>query len=135
MNEPSHFQRLLEAAALEREPQRLLFVFAAAELPEDASPAQRERFAAGQGGHLLPQLCVDKAPAELDSFEALRVESAHAGLPWQLVFAAALAGRAGQPPAQPQIEQALQTMVERVRTGRFEGLLALDRDGQALRFG
>jgi len=38
---PSHFELLLQAAPSQPEPQRLLFVFAAAELPADASPAPR----------------------------------------------------------------------------------------------
>lgn len=46
----SSFDDLLHAARAQPEPQRLLFVFAAAELPDDATPAQRARFAAGQGG-------------------------------------------------------------------------------------
>ena len=52
MNQSSHFRQLLQAAAAQPDPQRLLFVFAAAELPDDPTPAQRERFAAGEGGAL-----------------------------------------------------------------------------------
>lgn len=128
------FQQLLQAAAAQSEPQRLLFVFATAELPEDASPAQRAQFAAGQGGTLTPLICVDKAPEQLSSFEALRAESASAGPPWQVAFIAALAGQQGQPPSEARIDQALQTMVESLRGGRIEGLLALDREGRALSF-
>ena len=40
----STFQDLLDAAHRQPEPQRLLFVFARAELPERATAAQRERF-------------------------------------------------------------------------------------------
>lgn len=134
MTTTSPFQQLLRAAALEAEPQRLLFVFACAELPDDASPAQRERFAAGHGGALVPTLCVDKMPSELHSFEALRAESAQAGPAWQVAFIAALAGRAGKPPDDQQTEKALKALVERVRTGQFQGLLALDPDGQLLHF-
>ena len=50
------------------------------------------------------------------------------------VVAAGLSGRNGQPPSQPKIEQALNALVERVRTGRIEGLLALDTAGQVLEF-
>ena len=38
----------------------LLFVFAGAELPDDATPEQRQRFAEGAGGALVPLMCVDK---------------------------------------------------------------------------
>ena len=67
----SSFDDLLQAARMQPEPQRLLFVFAAVELPDDATPAQRARFEAGQGGALVPLMCVDKTPQELASFEAL----------------------------------------------------------------
>lgn len=134
MNSPTPFQQLLQAAHAQAEPQRLLFVFAAAELPDDASPAQRADFLAGRGGTLTPQACVDKAPAELSSFEALCRESEATGLPWQVVFIAALAGRDRQAPTPAQVDQALQRLVERVRQGGFSGLLALDRQGQSLSF-
>lgn len=40
----SHFDQLLKVAASQPEPQQLLFVFTSAELPADATEAQRERF-------------------------------------------------------------------------------------------
>jgi len=46
----SDFDDLLCAARGQPEPQRLLFVFANAELPDAATPAQRARFEAGGGG-------------------------------------------------------------------------------------
>ena len=42
--EISSFDDLIEAARAQPEPQRLLFVFAAVELPDDATAAQRARF-------------------------------------------------------------------------------------------
>lgn len=134
MNIPTPFGQLLQAAAAQPDPQRLLFVFATAELPDDATAAQRQRFASGDGGSLSPLMCVDKAPDELDGFDALVAESREAGPPWQVMFAAGLSGRDGQPPAADQVDRALQTMVERVRGGLVEGLLALDPSGQPLRF-
>ncbi len=53
----------------------LLFVFMRAELPEDNTPEQRQRFAAGAGGALVPLMCVDKTPGELSTFAALAEES------------------------------------------------------------
>jgi hypothetical protein len=134
MNYPSVFEQLMQAAAAQPEPQRLLFVFAAAELPDEASAEQRAAFAAGHGGTLTPQLCVDKSPEALSSFEALCAESAEAGLPWQVVFVAGLSGQAGQPPSAAQVETTLNKLVERVKAGQFEGLLALDRQGGMLSF-
>jgi hypothetical protein len=132
MDKNAPFDQLLQAAAAQPEPQRLLLVFASAELPEDATPAQRLRFAAGKGGALAPLMCVDKDPAQLAGFDALVAESRDAGPPWQVVFAAGLSGSGGRPPGAAQIEQALQAMVERVRSGQIEGLLALDASGDML---
>ena len=134
MDTTSHFDQLLQAAAAQPEPQRLLFVFATAELPEDATPAQRARFAAGDGATLAPVICVDKGLEELVSFDAFVAESRAAGSPWHVVFAAGLSGRDGQSPSAEQVEHALQTMVERVRGGMIGTFLALDRSGEALQF-
>lgn len=134
MSESTMFQQLLEAAAAQAEPQRLLFVFTSAELPEDATPAQRERFDAGAGGTLTPLMCVDKGLEELSTFEALAAEARRAGPPWQVLFAAGLPGRRGEPPGAAQVEQALQALLERVRSGHLSGLLALDTQGEPLQF-
>jgi hypothetical protein len=135
MDPACHFDLLLQTAAAQPHPQRLLFVFASAELPDDATPRQRRGFECGEGGVLEPLMCVDKRPDQLTAFEALVAESRAAGPEWHVVFAAGLSGRNGEPPSEPQIEQALQTMVHRVRGGRVEDFLALDRSGHALIFG
>ena len=90
----SSFDDLLQAARMQPEPQRLLFVFAAVELPDDATPAQRARLEAGQGGALVPLMCVDKTPQELPSFSALVEEARQFTAPghdWAMVFVAASA--------------------------------------------
>ena len=134
MADSNPFDLLLQAAAAQPDPQRLLFVFAAAELPADATPAQRERFEQGLGGALEPLACVDKTPDELSTFEALVEESRHASPPWQVAFVAALSGQGGQPPTDPSVDAALNAMVEGVRIGRFQQWLALDRLGEPLHF-
>ena len=134
MDKPSHFEQLLQAAAAEPEPQRLLFVFATAELPEDPTPVQRQSFAAGGGGTLTPLMCVDKGTDELASFDDFVAESRRAGPPWHVVFAAGLSGRNGRQPSAERVEQALETMVERVRSGTIDRLLALDASGEAVLF-
>lgn len=134
MTQDSQFRQLIDAALVQAEPQRLLFVFATAELPADATPAQRERFLAGQGGALTPVMCVDKAPEDLSDFTALARESHQAGAPWTMAFAAGLAGRNGLPPDQVQIDQALQIMVEAVRDGDFARFAAYDPDGAPITF-
>lgn len=131
----SLFDQLLQAAAAQPEPQRLLFVFAEAELPGDADAAQRARFEAGQGGALTPVACVEKSLPELSTFAALVAESRRVSLPWRVVFAAGLSGANGLPPSPERIDSALEAMVEGVRSGAFGGYLALDAEGRAVRFG
>lgn len=132
MSSASHFEQLLQAAAAQAEPQRLLFVFTQAELPENPTPEQRERFKAGSGGALKPLACVDKSPAELSTFEALVDESRHACPPWQVLFIAALAGQEGRPPSTALVDSALHAMVEAVKAGRFAGYMALAPNGEPI---
>lgn len=135
MSSSPHFMQLVAMAAAQPEPQRLLFLFAGAELPEGASAAQRARHAAGEGGSLAPLMCVDKAPGELHGFEALVAESREAGPPWQVMFVAALAGQGGQPPSAQRVELALGKMVDAVHGGQVQGFVAYDRQGRPLDFG
>ena len=132
------FDDLLHAARAQPEAQRLLFVFAAAELPDDATPAQRARFAAGQGGALVPLMCVDKTPQELPSFRALADEARQFTAPghdWTLVFAAALSGTLDKAPTSADAEAPLQRMVDAIKAGRHGAYIPFDRDGQPVHFG
>lgn len=134
MNPISQFNELLQAAAAQPSPQRLLFVFAGAELPADATPLQRASFEAGEGGALEPLACVDKRLDELSQFEALVAESREACPPWQVAFVAALGGEEDGEPTDAQVDEALNRMVENVRIGRLQGFLALDIEGNAVTF-
>lgn len=131
----SNFDDLLRAARQQPEPQRLLFVFANAELPDDSTPEQRAGFQAGQGGALTPLMSVDKTPEELDTFAALVEESHLFARDWVVVFVAGLSGRGGQAPTSMEAGQALQRMIEHIKTGRFGSFLPFDRQGQPLLFG
>ena len=128
------FSDFLIAARAQAEPQQLLFVFAAAELPQTHSPGQKKRFDAGRGGALAPVMCVDKTAAELDSFDALAAESRRTGQPWDMVFVAALPGQDGQPPEDGAVERALKMMIDAVHRGATERFAAFDPDGQPVRF-
>lgn len=128
----SHFQQLLQAATDQAEPQRLLFVFARADLPDRHSAEQRDRFVSGRGGALTPLMCVDKAPIDLEDFDALLAESRRAGPPWQVVFAAGLSGAQGQPPTEAQISVALEKMIIAVWTGNVGQFATYNARGEPL---
>ncbi|HLD67454.1 MAG TPA: ribonucleotide reductase subunit alpha [Pseudomonas sp.] len=129
----AEFADLLAASRAQSEPQRLLFVFVAAELPADATEQERQRHAEKQGGSLKPVLCVDKLPDELVDFASLLAESGRTGIEWDLVFAAGLAGRAGLAPNSDEAEQPLKMMVGAIEAGSIGNFLAFDREGQALK--
>lgn len=134
MNTSPGFEQLLAAASAQADPQILLFVFAGAELPSDATPVQRRSFEQGLGGELTPLMCVEKELNELSTFDALVSESREVGPPWQVVFAAGLSGANGQRPSGSVVEKALDTMVDRVRHGAVHDLLALSAAGETLTF-
>ena len=128
------FDDLLRSARDQSEPQRLLFVFAAAEPGDDATPEQRARFEAGRGGTLTPLMCVDKTPEELASFDALVAESGAFGRPWDIVFVAALSGNAGRGPTSAQAEAPLLRMVDSIKSGSIAGFIPFDAKGEPVRF-
>lgn len=130
--EITNFDDLLQAARCEALPQRLMFVFAAAELPDDSTAQQRADFAAGQGGTLTPSMCVDKSPQELDSFTALCEEAVQFYKPWGMVFAAVISGSTGLEPSEASVNQALEGMVEDIKQGRLDRYIPFGRDGHPI---
>ena len=130
----AQFADLLSAAKAQSEPQRLLFVFVAAELPEDATEAEKQRHAEQQGGSLRPVLCVDKLPAELNDFAGLLDEPARTGLNWDSASAAGSSARGGLAPNSDEAEQPLKMMVGAIETGSIGNFIAFDRDGLAVSF-
>ena len=126
------YSDLMQAVREQPEPQRLLFVFCRAELPDEASAEEKAAFERGEGGALTPVICVDKAPVDVSDFSALVDESAQTGQPWDVVFVAAMAGRGGMEPSPDEAQQPLTMMVESVRMGHIGGYLPLDRDGHAV---
>lgn len=124
------FDDLLLAARQQAEPQRLLLVFARAECPPDAMPAERAAFDRGEGGALAPAVCVDKLPAEIASFDALLEESKAAIPDWRILFVAAMEGRGSHAPNPDEAVQPLRMMVEQIKGGRIAHFLAVDRTGR-----
>jgi hypothetical protein len=123
------FDDLLNAARYQPLPQRLLFVFAGIELPEGSTPQQRVDFEAGHGGAMVPLMCVDKSPQELDSFAGLTAEADQFGQAWGMVFAAGMSGTVGSPPTSADADLPLQRMVEAIKKGDIEGYMAFDQAG------
>lgn len=129
----SNFDELLSVARQQAEPQRMLFVFAQSELPEEHDKMQAQRFKDGQGGSLNPIMYVDKTLDELSNFAALVQESQQMGKHWHIVFAAALAGQGGLLPSSAEVEATLNMMVKSVQQGVISNFLAYDRDGNQMR--
>ena len=135
MSEIVDFDSFLSAARSSGEPQRLLFVFVEAALPDDASEVERARFEAGMGGNLLPKMYVDKAPEEVEGFAALAEESAAMEADWHMVLAAALVGPDGRPPSQAEVDEAFNGIIRTIHAGGdLSRLLAFDRSGDPLMF-
>jgi len=128
----SNFDDLLRAARTQPEPQRLLFVFARAVLPDDSTPEQRARFEAGEGGALAPLMAVDRTPDDLGTFAALVEESRQFGTDWAVVFVASLPGRAGRPPTSKEADQPLQRMIEPIKAGAIGAFIPFDRRGESV---
>ena len=129
----SSFDDLLRAAHEQPEPQRLLFVFAQAVLPDDSTPEQRARFEAGEGGALAPLMAVDKAPGEVSTFATLVEESRQFGPDWAVVFVASLPGRNGRAPSSQDADSSLQRMIESIKAGSVGSFIPFDRQGLPMR--
>ncbi|MCG7198626.1 ribonucleotide reductase subunit alpha [Marinobacter pelagius] len=131
----SNYQDLIQATREQAEPQRLLFVFCRAELPDDASPEEKAAFERGEGGALTPVICVDKTPDEAPDFGTLALESEATGQPWDMVFVAAMSGRGGIAPSSDEAQQPLTMMVEGIRMGHISNYLPLNGQGEAIDLG
>lgn len=128
----SSFDDLLLAACEQPQGQRLLLVFASAELPDDATPEQHTGFEQGTGGALVPAMCVDKTPDEIGNFERLTQEAARLHTSWRVLFASSLSGAGDAPPSSDAAEPVLQRMVEAIKQGAFANMIAFDNLGMAI---
>ena len=131
----SSFDDLLSVARAQTQRQRLMFVSAAIELPDDASPAERAGFTCGEGGALVPQMCVDKSLDEVGSFQQFTDEAREMGKEWGMLFAAALSGSADREPTSEEATKPLENMIEAIRLGRPENFAVFNRQGIAVRLG
>lgn len=127
-----NYADLITTAKNETNPQRLLFVFAKAVLPDDATPEEKAAFEKGEGGALDPILCVDKTPEEAASFATLVAEAETTGHSWDVAFISAMSGHAGQALNSDKCVQPLNMMVEQIRLGKISQFLAISRDGELI---
>lgn len=131
----SNYTDLITTAQTQAEPQRLLFVFCRAELPDEPSEQEKTAFQKGEGGALNPVICVDKPLSEAEDFEALVAESLHTGQLWDVLFVAAMSGRGGSMPSTDEAQQPLTMMVESIRMGHLGNYLTLNASGEAISLG
>jgi hypothetical protein len=124
------FDDLLQAARAQRQPQRLLFVFAGAELPPDGTAEQRRQFEDGHGGALVPVMCVDKTPDEIGAFADLAAESRAMQCEWSVVFVAAVDGRDGRAVTSAEGEAPLMRMIDAIKAGSLGAFIPFNRDGE-----
>lgn len=126
----TNYAELLQAAHAQPELQRLLFVFAEAELPGKHTAEQKERFLASSGGALTPIMCVDKLPSEVMDFSGLVEESRQTGRNWDIVFVASMPGSAVMPPTSQDADKPLEIMIESIKNGSFKNYLTFNRSGE-----
>ena len=130
----SSFADLLAASAEQPQPQRLLFMFAKAELPQGQATAQKQQFDNQQGGELSAVMCVDKLLEELSDFPGLVAESKHTGKSWDVVFITSMSGQGGLAPTSDAASRPLDMMVESLRNGNIGNYLAFNQAGELLQF-
>jgi hypothetical protein len=130
----STFEDLLQGAAQQSAPQRMLFVFVEKGPPEGWPAGKADDFPADSGGTLTPVVCVDKAVADVNNFADLVEESKATGQHWDIVLVACMAGKKGAAPSASEVDEGLNMMVDAVKTGnKLWRFLAFDRRGDPLR--
>jgi len=130
----SSYEDLLNAANKQTEPQRLLFVFTSAGLPDGHTKEQEKQFKTRKGGTLTPVMCVDKLASERVGFVSLVEESRQTGADWDIVFVACMASKSGIAPDKEETEQPFKTMIKSIQDGSVRNYLAFNRDGEMVQF-
>ena len=124
----TNYESLLLASKQQAEPQRLLFVFLRASLPEARNGNEASSFHSSQDGGT--NKCVEKAPDELSRFSDLVAESEKMEQDWQIVLVAGLSGKNGLTPNSEEVERSLNIMVETVQIGGdLSKYVAFDKHG------
>lgn len=133
--EITDYKSLLAVGKQQKEPQRFLFVFLQAFLPDDSSDKDKQLFQSGLGGELKPIMCIDKNLDDLTDFTALVSESKQMEQEWSIVLIACLSGKEGHHPTAAESEEQLKVMAQMVQNGGdLSKYLAFDRQGDLLQF-
>ncbi|SHE75594.1 hypothetical protein SAMN04487965_0583 [Microbulbifer donghaiensis] len=118
----SNFQKLIEAAQNQPQPQRLLFLLAKAERNNNPKKSTAK-------GAITPVMCVDKLPEELSSFADFIAEADGIDTSWNMILIAGLNGENGQAPTTEEAEPLLNKMANDLMQGQdLSRYLILDRE-------
>jgi len=135
MIEITDYASLLAVGKQQDDPQRFLFVFLQASLPDEHSDENKHRFQSGKGGELQAIMCVDKNLTELTNFDDLIEESKQMQQDWSIVLIACLSGKNGLFPTAEESEEPLKLMVQAIQNGgNLSKYLAFDKQGDLLQF-
>jgi len=127
MSKASVFQDLLDKVNEQTERQRLLFLFASAEVN------RKTRKSKEKSGTITPTMVVDKLPDELGDFESLVSEADSISKDWDFVFIAALGGSHDREPSSEEAEIYLNKMSNDVASGQnIHRYVVLDRNGSPI---
>jgi hypothetical protein len=77
-------------------------------------------------------MCVDKTPEKIANFAALSQEAKQFELNWQVVFVSNLSGMNNALPSSQLAESAPQRMVESIKLGALDNVIAFDLQGDAV---
>lgn len=131
--EIANYREFLQLVKTRPEPQRLLFVFTDAQLPDDASEHEREQFREREGAALTPILCGDRLATEMEGFSSLCREVEVTGRQWEVLFVSSITRGDGAMPTVADVEQFMKVMLEAIKQGKVSRFAAFNRDGELLR--
>ncbi len=117
------FKDLLQMSLEQEQPQRLLFLFAKADVQNPKKSKKHQR------GTITPVMCVDKLPEELTTFSELVKEADAIEKHWNFVFIASLSGEKGMTPTSNDADPFLNKMTHDIESGNnISRYVVFDRD-------
>jgi len=108
----SQFEDLILKSNLQKQPQRLLFLFA------KSTSMLKDGQTSYQSGVINPVMCVDKLPSELTSFAQLVEEADSYSHLWNFIFVSSFSGSNGKVPSSDDASVYLERMTNDLLTGK-----------------